>query len=300
MRRAPLATPGSTPSLLARLLREPLLHFLVLGLALFVLADWRARPASGPDAARRIELSADDLRQLSGLWRSQWNRDPSPEELRRLVDDQVREEVAFREALAAGLDRQDILVRRRLVERMNSLWASAGEAGEPTEAALRDWYAARAGQFAPPREATFATLYFSDRLRGGKAKEEAILARDALAGKSDGQADVQGLGDVTELPPRAAAMSPDEAAGVYGPELAEALGRLPMGSWQGPVAVAGGYALVFVEARIPGEPLPFEAVREQALEAWRRERREESRQRAYAAARARYAVALPDTAPGAP
>ncbi len=94
-------------------------------------------------------------------------------------------------------------------------------------------------------------------------------------------------------------MSPDEAAGVYGPELAEALGRLPMGSWQGPVAVAGGYALVFVEARIPGEPLPFEAVREQALEAWRRERREDSREQAYAAARARYAVAVPDIAPDA-
>lgn len=291
-RRSPSPT-DSRASLLARFLREPLVHFLLIGLALFALADWRTRPDTGFDATRRIVLTQDDLRQLAGLWRNQWNREPTPEELRRLVDDQVREEIAFREALAAGLDRQDILVRRRLVERMTAQWAGGQDFRDPSEEELRAWYAAHVGLFTPPREASFSVLFFSDRARAGKAKEEAILARDGLHEKSDDPAVTQGLGDPSELPERVASMTPDEVAGLYGRELAGALGQGPIGAWQGPVEVAGGYALVYVRTRTPGEPAPFTAVVDDVRRAWRDARRDEDRQKAYAAARARYEVVLP-------
>lgn len=292
------ASPNARGSLLSRLAREPLVHFLLLGLALFGVAAWRERPDADLGTDRRIVLTADDLRQLAGLWRTQWNRDPTPDELRRLVDDQVREEVAFREALAAGLERQDILVRRRLVARMSARWSGDADFSDPDEASLRAWYAAHIGLFTPPREAAFSVLFFSDRVRAGKAKEEAILARDALHGKSDDPAGLQGVGDPSELPARTDAMTPDEAASLYGPDLAAALGRLPEGSWQGPVAVAGGFALVFVRSRRPGQPEPFDAVRQDVLAAWHRQRREQSREKAYAAARARYTVVLPSERTG--
>lgn len=285
--------PARVPSFFARLVREPLVHFLLIGLALFLVASGKSAPAPGGDAARRIILTDDDLRQLAGLWRAQWNRDPTPQELRRLVDDQIREEVAFREAMAAGLDRQDILVRRRLVDRMNYLWETQGDFADPSDDDLRRWYAAHAGQFAPPREASFATLYFSDRTRGGKAKEEAILARDALSGKGADAAENAGQGDPSDLPPSVEAMSPDEVAGLYGQELATALGGLPLGVWAGPVAVPGGYDLVFLSARTPGDPPPFETIRTEVRDAWRKEQREKARKEALAAARARYTVELP-------
>ena len=295
--RSPCApAPGKSPSLFRRLLREPLVHFLVLGAALFALADLRERPQPAGDAARSIVVTDDDLRQLAGLWRAQWNRAPSPAELRRLVADQVDEEVAFREALAAGLDRQDILVRRRLVERMRHDWATRDGAADPDEAGLRRWYAENAGRFAAPREASFAFLYFSDRLRGGRAKEEAILARDALAGKSAKSTDAAaaaGLGDPAPFEPRYAALSPDEAAGFLGQGLATALGRLPTGSWEGPVEVEGGWCLVFIEARTPGTPPAYAAVKAEVLTQWRKARRDQARADAYAAMRRRYSVALP-------
>ncbi|WP_300155657.1 peptidylprolyl isomerase [Solidesulfovibrio sp.] len=297
--RSPCApVPGKSPSIFQRLLREPLVHFCVLGAALFVLADLRERPQPAGDAARSIVVTDDDLRQLAGLWRVQWNRDPAPAELRRLVADQVDEEVAFREALAAGLDRQDILVRRRLVERMRHDWATQDGAADPDEAALRRWYAENADRFAAPRQASFAVLYFSDRLRGGRAKEEAILARDGLAGQATELAATTGIGDPTELPPLAEDLTPDEAAGLYGQELAASLGRLPLGSWQGPVAVPGGYVLVDILSRTPGEPPALESVRDEVLDAWRARRREESLAKALDAARGRYAVVLPADLPG--
>ena len=110
------------------------MHFLILGAALFCLSGLKGPPAPLPDAGSgRISLTEDDLRQLAGLWQMQWGRAPTPTELRRLVDAQVREEIYVREALRAGLEQQDILVRRRLAALVAS--QSGGEAGAPpTEA----------------------------------------------------------------------------------------------------------------------------------------------------------------------
>ena len=301
MRLAPLPKDAAGPDrsrapLWKRVLGEPLVQFLLIGLLLFVVAGRKNTPPPAADAARRITITDDDLRQLSGLWQAQWNRPPTPRELRRLVDDQIREEIYFREALATGLDRQDILVRRRLVERMAFLSATENDFHDPTEAELESWYGAHAAAFAVPRDATFRLLFFSDRARGGRAKEEAILARDALAGKSAKSTDAAaaaGLGDPAPFEPRYAALSPDEAAGFLGQGLATALGRLPTGSWEGPVEVEGGWCLVFIEARTPGTPPAYAAVKAEVLTQWRKARRDQARADAYAAMRSRYAVALP-------
>jgi len=295
---ADAASAPARPCLLVRMAREPLTHFLAIGLALFLVAAVRGKPSAPQDDARRIVLTDDDLRQLTGLWQAQWGRAPTPEELRRLVDDQIREEIYFREALVAGLDKQDILVRRRLVERMAYISATGDDIREPTETELRDWYAAHKSLFTVPRDVTFRLLYFSDRARGGRAKEEAILARDGLAGKPSTAPEASSLGDPSEFAPRHEGLAPDEAAGLFGQTFATALGRLPASSWQGPVEVPGGWSLVFIEEVTPGDAPPYEAVRPEVLEKWREIRREAARQKAYAAMRARYAVTLPASLEG--
>lgn len=284
--------PPATTSLFARVLREPLTHFLVLGALLFALGTF-GRPA-GPTAVTggaAIVVTDEDLRQLAGLWRLQWGREPSPTELRRLAEEQVREEVLVREALAAGLDTQDILVRRRLA----ALAAARLEQGislpEPSEAELRALYEADPAAFAPVAELTFRQIAFSDRARGGRAKEEAILARDALSGQD--VAAGQGLGDHTELPERSEQVTPEEAAALFGDAFAAALTTLPVGSWQGPLATLGDWHLVFVEAARRGAPPSFEAARPAVVEAWKRQRLEAGRGQAYAAVLARYTVVLP-------
>lgn len=294
MHDADAAGPGqSGPSLWLRVLREPLVHFLCVGLLLFLVAGRKEAPPQAADAVRRIAITDDDLRQLRGLWQAQWNRPPTSRELRRLVEDQIREEIYFREALAAGLDRQDILVRRRLVERMAFLTATENDFEAPTETQLRDWYAAHAARFAVPREVRFQLLFFSDRARGGRAKEEAILARDALDGQSATAGETANPGDPAPFENRYEALSPDAAAGFLGQPLATALGRLSEGAWQGPVEVPGGWCLVFIEGRLPGQPPDYDAVKADVLEAWREDRRETARTTAFAAMRRRYQVELP-------
>jgi len=105
---------------LPRFVREPLVHFLILGALLFVVARMLQKPALAP-ARPRIEVAAAEVRRMRELWGLQWHRPPQPAELQSLIDEYVREQVLFREALAMGLDRDDEIVRRRLVQKMQFL-----------------------------------------------------------------------------------------------------------------------------------------------------------------------------------
>jgi hypothetical protein len=102
-------------------MREPLLHFLLIGVAFFALYRWLNPTSLNTDTSRRIELTNDDIRQLEISWAAQWQRPPTPDEMHNLVEDKVREEVLYREGLALGLDRGDTIVKRRLAQKMDFL-----------------------------------------------------------------------------------------------------------------------------------------------------------------------------------
>ena len=104
-----------------RLLREPLLHFLLLGAVLFAVYSYAERGRGGVEPSRQIQLSLDDLAQLALLFQSQWRRDPTPDELSRIVENKVQEEILYREGLALGLDKDDTIVKRRMAQKMQFL-----------------------------------------------------------------------------------------------------------------------------------------------------------------------------------
>ncbi|KHK00963.1 hypothetical protein NY78_3633 [Desulfovibrio sp. TomC] len=272
------------------------MHFVCIGALLFGLNAFM-RPIAVPPSAARIVVTEDDLRQLAGLWQVQWGRAPTSDELRRLVEEQVREEVLIREALAAGLERQDILVRRRLAALAGSE-ADAGPPPQPSDAVLRAFYEASRESFSVPADLTLTQLYFSDRTRNGRSKEEAIQARDALSGRGVSDPAAASLGDPSEFPVRLEAQTPEELAALFGQPFAAVASRLPVGSWQGPVPSLGGWHLVFIEAATPGPPPAFETVREAVLQSWQQQWRDERQRQAYAAMRARYSVALPPSLAG--
>ncbi len=121
--------PSACSGGLVRFVREPLVHFLLLGAALY----WVASPSqrSVPARQTRIEVPAAEVRRMREEWTMQWHRPPRPRELQNLIDEYVREEVLYREAMAMGLDRNDDVVRRRLVQKMEFLEQSGSAA--PTE-----------------------------------------------------------------------------------------------------------------------------------------------------------------------
>ena len=290
--------------MIARWLREPLLHFLLVGALLFVA--WKAVSpdsyARGP--ANRIVLTDDDLKQLATTWIMAGRAPPSPEQMQRLVDDKVREEVLYREALALGLDKDDTIVKRQLARKMEFLAEDVSKARDPKPEELRVWFAKNADRFAFPPRASFQHLYFSPDRRGAQARDDAARALAKLDGKPADSAIVAALADPFMFQDHYGDRSPEQLANVFGPQFAQALFQLKQGSWQGPIESGYGWHLVWIDSMMPGRVPAFEEVEPDVKSEWIAEQTAEAKRKAFEAMRARYEVVLPQAqvkeAAGAP
>ena len=121
-----------------RLLREPLIHFLLIGAVLFGLYGLTQPGRPGTAPSKEIRLSLDEIAQLTLLYQSQWRRPPTPQELERMVENKVQQEILYREALAMGLDKDDEIVKRRMAQKMQFLAEDVAAAREPTTAELQE------------------------------------------------------------------------------------------------------------------------------------------------------------------
>jgi hypothetical protein len=275
-----------------KLFREPLVHFLVGGALLFALYG----EASGPGAGRPdlIVVSEDRVAMLVQSFERTWMRPPAEAELKGLIDDFVTEEVLYREALALGLDRDDLIVRRRMRQKMEFLNDGLSER-EPDEEDLRAFLEANPERFLVPSRVRFVQVFVNPELAGSPEQRAARL----LAQLGEGEA-AAGLGDATLLPRGMNGATPREVAGTYGAPFAEALAELPVGAWTGPVASSFGLHVVRVAAREPSRLPALPEVRDAVAREWAAEQRTEARDRFYDSLRARYEVEIRVPAPPVP
>jgi hypothetical protein len=275
------------------LLREPLIHFLLIGAVLFGLYSFTnsGRPASAP--SKEIRLSLDEIRQLTLLYQSQWRRLPTPQELERMVENKVQQEILYREALAMGLDKDDEIVKRRMAQKMQFLAEDVAAAREPTTAELKSWFETNSAKFAQPPRLSFRHLYFSSDRRGTRARDDAEQALAKLAGKPVDATIAGSLADPFMFQDFYRDRAPDYLAKEFGPPFALAVARLPPGSWQGPVESGYGWHLVFVDTLISGRVPAFEEVEPDVRTAWLNEQKALAWEKAYKEMRAKYVVLLP-------
>ena len=276
-----------------RLLREPLLHFLVLGVALFVVYGRLQSTAGGVETSKQIALSLDDLSQLALSFQAQWRRLPTPEEMSHLVDERVREEVLYREALALGLDKDDTIVKRRMAQKMEFLAEDVAAAHEPSTEELKAWYVSHSDQFAMSPRVSFRHLYFSPDRRGARAQDDAAAALAKLAGQPEDSLLAASVADPFMFQDYYGDRTPEQLAKDFGPPFAQAVAKLPQGSWQGPIESGYGWHLVFVDTIVPGRVPAFEEIEPDVKTAWLGEQKERAREDAYNAMRAKYTVLLP-------
>jgi peptidyl-prolyl cis-trans isomerase C len=277
---------------LRQLLGEPLLHFLVVGVLVF--GGYRlfiAEPEQTADP-QRIELTSDDIRQLAVAWLAQGRPQPSPDEMRSLVEQKVNEEILFREAVALGLDRDDQIIKRRLAQKMDFLAADVAALDEPSDAQLSEWYSKHSERFALPPHASFRHLYFSPDKRGGAAQSDATAALAVLAGKSGDSPDGKALADTFMLRNYYGDSTPEQTAKEFGPAFAEALFGLKPGSWQGPVQSGYGWHLVWIDSIEPGRVPTYEEVKPQVKSTWLDDRYQEVKRSALEEIRSRYTVVV--------
>jgi peptidyl-prolyl cis-trans isomerase C len=280
-------------SAVKRWLREPLLHFLLIGLVLFGVYAYTNRGRIGIESPRRIVLSLDELRTMTAYFESQWHRAPTPQEFQAMVEDKIKEEVLYREGLAMGLDKDDTIVKRRMAQKMQFLAEDVAAAHEPSTAELKAWFEKNTDKFALPSRYSFRHIYFSPDKRGKNAYNDAVQTLARIAGQPEDSPLIPSVADRFMFQDYYGDRAPSAIAKEFGPQFAVALEKLKPGSWQGPIESGYGWHLVFVDAVIPGRIPAFEEVESEVKTAWLGEQKAQAWQKAYQTMRAKYTVLLP-------
>jgi len=260
-----------------RLLREPLLHFLLIGAALFAL---HARVSAPGRDRTEIVVTRGEIEQLANGFEKLWHRAPSPEEMVGLVRDRVKEEVYYREALAMGLDTDDAIIRRRLRQKLEFLSDDLAARSSPTDSALAAYLAANAERYRKSAALSFRQVYLNpDRHRATLARDaETLLAQLQALHSPDGASE---LGDATMLEHRFESVAVAELDRQFGHAFTEAVASLPTGSWRGPLESGYGMHFVLVTGRVPGASPSLAEVRDAVERDWMNDRRLESGERTY-------------------
>lgn len=236
--------------ILRALFREPLVHFLALGAVLFGLVQWRGRP--GGAGSDRIAVGRGQIEALVAGFTRTWQRPPTEGELKGLIDEYVREELAYREAVGMGLDRGDRIIRRRLRQKLEFLVEDVVDAVPPTDSALQAWLDSHADTYRTDPEVAIRQVYYSVDRRGGGVASEARATLVQLE-RSGPNAPIDELGDGTMfLPQELPLASRGEVARLFGEAFADTLLGLEVGRWTGPIESAYGLHLVLVRERREG------------------------------------------------
>jgi len=276
-----------------KLLKEPLLHFFVLGAVIFALNAWREKTRPADVSAARIEVSAAVIERLRAGYERQFGQSPDAEELRGLVTAHIREEVLCREALTLGLDRDDTIVRRRMAQKMEFLTDDLVDAADqPNDMAVRRFFEENAARYARPAQVSFRHVYFSQEKRGEKGE---AAAREALAALSGGAID-EAMGDAFLHGFEFTARDAQEITALFGGEFAAQVATLRQGEWSGPVMSSYGLHLVHVEARTEPRAAKFDEVRVTVARDFNDERRRTANREVFERLRERYRVTVDEAA----
>jgi hypothetical protein len=265
-----------------------LLHFLVLGAALFGLFGMIEKKDA--EAPAKLVVSTSRIATIADGFARTWRRPPTEEELQGLVEDYVRDEIFYREGRAAGLDRDDFVIRRRVRQKLEFL-AEDLAATEPSDEQLAVFLASNPERFRTEDRLTFHDVFLSATRRGSALDGDAKRIAATLAGTSD-PVDAAMIGDPFLLGEEFRDMSQGDVARTFGESFANQLSVVEPGRWQGPIPSSFGLHFVFVDGRARGGLPPLDAVRTAVEREWLNARRGEAEQKLYRRLRARYEVVV--------
>ena len=273
--------------------KEPLLHFLLIGafiFGVFALVN-NEEDYSGEN---RITVTAVDMERLSNNWSKKWNRPPTETELKGLVDSYVREEVYYREALALGLDQDDTIIRRRMMQKMEFLTNDLAELNAPDESALNEYFVDHKDRYELPPRLSFTHIYFSSDKRGAKAVEDAKNLLSVLNALPRNLSKATERGDSFMLQYDFTGETPFEVSRLFGNNFSDELFKAETNGWQGPIESGYGLHLVRIsgktDARMPELASVIDKVRTDLIF----EQRQKMNKEIYERFRERYEIVVED------
>jgi hypothetical protein len=276
----------------SRLTREPLLHFALLGAAIFVLAHHVEQVRQQTQSRIVVDQPLRD--RLSSLYRTQFGSAPTAAQLEVIVEDYIDDEVEYREALRLGLADDDEIIRRRLIQKLEFLQRDAVAGTNPTPAELRAYYDAHPALFVASERVSFAHAFFSaDHGGDGWALARAREARAQWLARGEAP-----QGDTFPLEVEYASLTRAEIARVFGGgEFAAATFQSAPDEWTGPVRSGFGWHLVRVTSRESAKVLPFEQVLPDVRAAWLHDSTAQARRQALDRLRSGYQIESRDATP---
>ncbi len=268
-----------------QLLREPMLHFVLMGIVLFGAYRWMAPSDSG---GRRIVITQGVVDDLVTQHVAAKGREPSKAELNHLIESYVRDEILYREGVKVGLERDDIVVKRRVRQKIEMIAEEDASTRAPTDADLAAYLTANQARFVQPAVLSFEQVFIGATTSDPGVVRAVAVTRDALRKGADAEA----LGKPTLLPHRMTRTPADLVARDFGPSFAEALETVPVGEWVGPIDSSFGTHYVRVSDRTPAVAPSLADVRDHVVREWENERRQRARNEAYARMRGEYTVSI--------
>ena len=234
-------------------LRHPFTHIMLLGLLVAAAVLVAKGPPTG-DVTKRVVVTGGDLLQLRAGFMRTWQREPTLSELRGELERFVRQEILYREALARGYDRDDLVVRRAMQQKMEFLAASQGTQEPPTEEEIEAFFALRRERYRLPAVVSFAQVYVNLDAHADPARAADDL-RARLERDDPGPEALVEYGDSIMLQPTFRSQTEQDVRSTFGEDFAAAVVELEPGSWQGPIRSGYGLHLVKVTelepSRIP-------------------------------------------------
>ena len=274
-----------------KFLREPLVHFLCIGAAIYLLYGVFAEPAL-EEADKTIVVSAGEIEWMQTSWKKRWNRTPTAAEFDGLIQQYIRETVLYREALTMGLNKHDQVIRRRLAQKLEFLAKDLVALTPPTEEELQAYFAEHQDRYQEPARYTFTQVFIDPDKRGDATLADAEKIKATLMAKGDAIEDAGALGDAFMLQNYYPEKDQAEIQKFFGSGFAESLVDLSSGQWHGPVLSGYGTHLVYVSS-ISEPPAPlFAEMRERVTQDWTTEKSEELNEKFYANLRDRYTVVI--------
>jgi hypothetical protein len=272
-----------------KLLREPLLHFLLLGAAIFAAYSLLSKRSG--EEPRKIVITQGQIANLADGFAKTWQRPPTDDELAGFVGDRVREEVYYREAIALGLDKDDTVIRRRMRQKMEFVSDDIAAQTEPTDAELNAYLKAHPARFPVEQRFTFRQIYLNpDKHRANLAGDAARLL--AQLRRSGSKFDISALGDPFLLEHDFTRLPASEIAKQFGEPFVAQLSALSAGQWQGPVGSGYGVHLVNISERSEGRLPALADAREVVRREWDNARRQEANEKYFQDLMKRYVVTI--------
>jgi peptidyl-prolyl cis-trans isomerase C len=280
--------------LIEKLAREPLVHFLLIGAAIYALFGFLEGDGYNEDE-RTVTVSSNDIQSLTGQWAKTRNRPPTEDELAGMIADHARTQILYREAVAMGLDDGDLVIQRRLAQKVEFLARGLVTPADPPDETLIAWYAANAERFKQPDRYSITQIYFDPSKRQQATLEDANEVLEGLKELAKPPLDYSGYGDRIMLKNHYQNNSEQQLENLFGSAFVDSVVTLQPETWSGPIISGYGAHLVMVDAVMIAPQPAFADIKEKISEQWMAEQIAERSERFIENLLSRYDIVVEDT-----